>query len=101
MIGAATLTALTAARHGRKRHHRHFGSPTPMQVARAEKQFDAATGWTIEWRSSAGTEVIAAMASGDVQVAELGSSPLPLAQAKGVELPAVHDRPRASAPPKA
>ncbi|NJM83207.1 MAG: taurine ABC transporter substrate-binding protein [Tabrizicola sp.] len=65
----------------------NFGSPTPMQVARAEKAFDAATGWTIEWRTfGSGTEVIAAMASGDVQVAELGSSPLAIAASQGVEL---------------
>ncbi|MCU0801619.1 MAG: taurine ABC transporter substrate-binding protein [Rhodobacteraceae bacterium] len=63
----------------------HFGSPTPMQVARAEGKFDAATGWTIEWRQfGSGTEVIAAMASGDVQVAELGSSPLAIGASQGV-----------------
>lgn len=65
----------------------NFGSPTPMQVARAEKKFEAATGWEIEWRTfGAGTEVIAAMASGDVQVAELGSSPLAIAASQGVDL---------------
>jgi taurine transport system substrate-binding protein len=65
----------------------HFGSPTPMQVARAEGKFDAATGWTIEWRQfGSGTEVIAAMASGDVQVAELGSSPLAIGASQGVDL---------------
>ena len=64
----------------------HFGSPTPMQVARAAGAFDAATGWTIEWRQfGSGTEVIAAMASGDVQVAELGSSPLAIGASQGVE----------------
>jgi taurine transport system substrate-binding protein len=57
-----------------------------MQVARAEKQIRAATGWEIEWRTfGSGTEVIAAMASGDVQVAELGSSPLAIAASQGVE----------------
>jgi taurine transport system substrate-binding protein len=65
----------------------NFGSPTPMQVARAEKKFEAATGWEIEWRTfGSGTEVIAAMASGDVQVAELGSSPLAIAASQGVDL---------------
>jgi taurine transport system substrate-binding protein len=58
----------------------HFGSPTPMQVAAAEKRFSKATGWDIEWRKfAAGTDVIAAMASGDIKVAELGSSPLAIA----------------------
>lgn len=65
----------------------HFGNPTPMQVARAEGAFEAATGWDIEWRQFAsGADVIAAMASGDVAVAELGSSPLAIAASQGVEL---------------
>ncbi len=65
----------------------HFGNPTPMQVARAEGAFEAATGWDIEWRQfAAGSDVIAAMASGDVAIAELGSSPLAIAASQGVEL---------------
>ncbi len=65
----------------------HFGNPTPMQVAVAEKKFADATGWDIEWRKfNAGPEVIAAMASGDVKVAELGSSPLAIAASQGVDL---------------
>ena len=65
----------------------HFGSPTPMQVSAAEKKFSKATGWDIEWRKfAAGTDVIAAMASGDIKVAELGSSPLAIAASQGVDL---------------
>jgi taurine transport system substrate-binding protein len=65
----------------------HFGNPTPMQVAAAEKRFDKATGWDIEWRKFAsGTDVIAAMASGDIKLAELGSSPLAIATSQGVPL---------------
>lgn len=64
-----------------------FGNPTPMQVARAKGAFDAATGWDIEWRTFAsGAEVIAAMASSDIKLAELGSSPLAIAASQGVEL---------------
>lgn len=65
----------------------HFGNPTPMQVAVAENKFEAATGWDIEWRKFAsGAEVIAAMASGDVKLSELGSSPLAIAASQGVDL---------------
>jgi len=65
----------------------HFGSPTPMQAARADGAFAEATGWTIEWRQfAAGTDVIAAMASGDLVLAELGSSPLAIAASQGVDL---------------
>ena len=65
----------------------HFGNPTPMQVALAEGRFDEATGWDIEWRKfGSGSEVIAAMAPGDIKLAELGSSPLAIATSQGVEL---------------
>ncbi|TCP40008.1 taurine ABC transporter substrate-binding protein [Rhodovulum marinum] len=65
----------------------HFGNPTPMQVARAENAFEAATGWNIAWRQFAsGSDVIAALASGDVEIAELGSSPLAIAASQGVDL---------------
>ncbi|MCQ0988743.1 taurine ABC transporter substrate-binding protein [Jiella marina] len=65
----------------------HFGNPTPDQVAAADGKFEEATGWNIEWRKfAAGTDVIAAMASGDVNVAALGSSPLAIAASQGVEL---------------
>ena len=65
----------------------HFGSPTPMQIAAAEKKYDEAMGYDIEWRKfAAGTDVIAAMASGDVKVAELGSSPLAIGVSQGVPI---------------
>ena len=65
----------------------HFGNPTPMQVAASEGRFAEATGWDVEWRKFAsGTDVIAAMASGDIALSELGSSPLAIAASQGVEL---------------
>ena len=65
----------------------HFGNPTPMQTAIASGAFEEATGWDIEWRRFAsGTDVIAAMASGDIQISELGSSPLAIAASQGVDL---------------
>lgn len=86
MLGAAALALTAGAALAQDVIIGHFGSPTPMQVARAEGLLDAATGWTIEWRQfGSGTEVIAAMASGDLQVAELGSSPLAIGASQGVE----------------
>ena len=68
----------------------HFGNPTPMQVAAAADKFSAATGWDVEWRKfAAGSDVIAAMASGDVNVSELGSSPLAIAASQGIDLEVV------------
>ena len=87
MIGTAALALTAGAALAENVIIGHFGSPTPMQVARAAGTFDAATGWTIEWRQfGSGTEVIAAMASGDVQVAELGSSPLAIGTSQGLEI---------------
>ena len=65
----------------------HFGNPTPMQLLSASDALKTATGWDVEWRKfDAGTDVIAAMASGDVVLSELGSSPLSIAASSGVDL---------------
>jgi taurine transport system substrate-binding protein len=65
----------------------HFGNATPMQLVAASDALSKETGWTIEWRKfQAGTDVIAAMASGDIKLSELGSSPLAIAATSGVDL---------------
>ena len=65
----------------------HFGNPTPMQLLASSDAVEKATGWDVEWRKFAsGTDVIAAMASGDVVLSELGSSPLAIAASQGVDL---------------
>lgn len=65
----------------------HFGNPTPMQLLASSDALQQETGWEIEWRKfAAGTDVIAAMASGDVVLSELGSSPLAIAASQGVDL---------------
>ncbi len=87
LIGTAALALTAGAALAENVIIGHFGNPTPLQVARAEGRFDAATGWTIEWRQfGSGTEVIAAMASGDVQLSELGSSPLSIGTSQGLEI---------------
>lgn len=65
----------------------HFGNATPMQLVAASDELQKATGWTIDWRKfQAGSDVIAAMASGDIKISELGSSPLAIAATQGVDL---------------
>lgn len=87
MIGTAALVLSTGAAFAETIVIGHFGDPLPRDVARAEAKFEAATGWDIEWRKFAsGTDVIAAMASGDVKISELGSSPLAIAASQGVDL---------------
>ena len=62
----------------------HFGTPLPFQAATAD--FEKATGWKIEWRKfGSGSEVIAAMASGDIKISELGSSPLAIGATQGID----------------
>lgn len=65
----------------------HFGNPTPMQLLAESDAVEKATGWDVEWRKfAAGTDVIAAMASGDVVLSELGSSPIAIGSSQGVDL---------------
>ncbi|MDE3080878.1 MAG: taurine ABC transporter substrate-binding protein [Paracoccaceae bacterium] len=87
IAGAAVLAFSAASVSAETMVIATFGDPTPMNAARATHEFEKATGWKIEWRKFAsGTDVIAAMASGDVKVAELGSSPLAIAATQGVNL---------------
>ena len=87
MMGAAVLALTASVASAETMVIATFGDPTPMNALRAGDAFEKATGWTIEWRTFAsGTDVIAAMASGDVKVGELGSSPLAIAASQGVDL---------------
>ncbi|MBK6465820.1 MAG: ABC transporter substrate-binding protein [Rhodobacter sp.] len=87
MIGVATSALLAGAASAEKIIIGHFGNPTPMQLLSTMDALEQETGWEIEWRKfAAGTDVIAAMASGDVVLSELGSSPLAIAASQGVDL---------------
>ncbi len=64
----------------------NFGDPAPFEAAAAGGRFEKATGWTIEWRKfNSGAEVNAAMASGAIQISELGSVPLAAGASQGVD----------------
>lgn len=66
-----------------------FGESLPVQMAAHEGKLAEATGWNVDWRKFAsGTDVIAAMASGDVALAELGSSPFAIGATQGVDIEA-------------
>ncbi|MDM0059092.1 taurine ABC transporter substrate-binding protein [Variovorax fucosicus] len=57
--------------------------PTPSQVPQADGAYEKATNAKINWRKfDGGAEVINAVASGDVQIAYLGSSPLAAAASR-------------------
>ncbi len=86
LAGTAVLAVMTTAALAEKVIIGHFGTPLPFHAAAAAKEFEKATGWEIEWRKfGAGTEVIAAMASGDIKLSELGSSPLAIGATQGID----------------
>ena len=59
----------------------------PLLVAIANGDFEKATGYKIDWREfDSGGKVAVAMASGDIQVGVIGSSPLAAVVSRGVEL---------------
>lgn len=55
----------------------------PSKVAQADGAYEKASGWNIDWRKfDTGADVIAAIASGDVQIGYVGSSPLAAAASR-------------------
>ncbi|MGO2450645.1 taurine ABC transporter substrate-binding protein [Pseudomonas taetrolens] len=59
----------------------------PTKLAQAEGTYDQAIGHKIDWRRfDSGPAVVAALASGDVQIGNLGSSPLAAAASRKVPL---------------
>ena len=63
------------------------GMINPWKAQLRSGSFEEATGRPIEWRKfNSGSEVITAMASGDVDVAVAGSSPIATALSQGLDL---------------
>jgi taurine transport system substrate-binding protein len=59
----------------------------PWKVAIADGTFETATGYKINWRKfDSGSKVVAAMVSGDVQIAMAGSSPIAAGVSRGVDM---------------
>jgi len=91
LLGGLCVSAMmTAAAHAAEKVIiGHFGGPAPFQMLAKEGKLSEATGWDIDWRKFGnGTDVIAAMASGDVVLSELGSSPFAIAATQGVDIEA-------------
>ncbi|WP_417597491.1 taurine ABC transporter substrate-binding protein [Oceanospirillum sp.] len=63
------------------------GMMNPWKTVIADKMLEAETGIEIEWRRfDSGAKVITAMASGDVDIATAGSSPIAAAISRGVDI---------------
>ena len=58
-------------------------SAEPAKVAQADNTFAKASGATVDWRKfDSGSSIVRALASGDVQIGNLGSSPLAVAASR-------------------
>lgn len=59
----------------------------PSKIAQAQGLYEKASGWRINWKKfDNGADVVAAMASGDVQVGFTGSSPLAAGVTRGLPI---------------
>ncbi|EKM0363884.1 taurine ABC transporter substrate-binding protein [Cronobacter turicensis] len=62
-------------------------SAEPAKVAQADKTFAKESGATVDWRKfDSGASVVRALASGDVQIGNIGSSPLAVAASQNVPI---------------
>ena len=63
------------------------GMMNPWKSVIADKSFEAATGMEVDWRRfDSGAKVISAMASGDIDIATAGSSPIAAAISRGLDI---------------
>ncbi len=86
-LATLAVAATLGTAHAEKLIIGTFGDPTPYQLAIDKGAFSKATGWEIEWRKfESGADVISAMASGDIQISELGSAPLTIAVSQGLDI---------------
>ena len=69
----------------------HQDMQVPLRTVMESGELEKATGYKINWRMfGGGGEVIKAMGSGDVQIGEVGSSPLATATSQGQDLRLVY-----------
>ena len=62
-------------------------SAEPAKVAQADNTFAKTSGATVDWRKfDSGASVVRALASGDVQIGNIGSSPLAVAASQQVPI---------------
>ncbi|WP_018150105.1 taurine ABC transporter substrate-binding protein [Leeia oryzae] len=61
----------------------------PAKLAQIEGRYEKATGWKINWkRFDSGADIVTAIASGDVQIGNIGSSPLAASTSRGLPIKA-------------
>jgi len=88
-LAAASVIAVLAGQAGAAEQEVNIAYQTvvePAKVAQADGAYEKASGWKINWKKfDSGADVITAVASGDIQLGYVGSSPLAAAASR--ELP--------------
>jgi len=87
VLAAFAVAATSALAQGKEVTIAYQDMVVPYRVAQEAKELEKATGYKINWRQIAGGgEVIKAMASGAVQVGEIGSAGISAAVSRGEPL---------------
>lgn len=87
LIGAGIFLVASAFAQTREVTFAHQDMLVPLRTVMESGELEKATGYKIHWRMfGGGGDVIRAMASGDVQIGEAGSSPLTAAVSQGQDL---------------
>jgi taurine transport system substrate-binding protein len=83
----AGLCGTASAQQAKELTFAHQDMLVPLRLVMESGEVEKATGYKINWRMfSGGGDVIRAMASGDVQMGETGSSPLTAAASQGQDI---------------
>jgi taurine transport system substrate-binding protein len=91
VVGALALIGAASAQAADKVVVGYQTDALPSSVAIADGAFDKATGVRIDFRRfNSGAEIFAAIASGDVQVGYVGSSPFAAATSRGLDVKAFY-----------
>ena len=86
---AAAVLAVTGQAFGSEKTVRfaYQDMPVPLRLVMESGEVEKATGYKIDWRMySGGADVIGAMGAGEVQLGEVGSSPLTAAATQGQDI---------------
>ena len=87
MTAAAVLASTVAAAQTKEVTFAHQDMLVPLRTVMESGELEKATGYKINWRMfGGGGDVIRAMASGDVQIGEAGSSPVTAAASQGQDI---------------
>ncbi|MEY2618995.1 MAG: hypothetical protein RL522_1997 [Pseudomonadota bacterium] len=88
LVAAAASMALGAFAQPKKEvTFAHQDMMVPLRIVMESGELEKATGYKINWRMfGGGGDVIRAMASGDVQIGEAGSSPIAAAASQGQDI---------------